>query len=154
MKLVHDGTKVIMIFDAPDINLATNKTVFEGTFSECMAEIDRLNLTYEDIRDEEGNLIDEYDPYLIERVFKADVSNVNGSKMAIVPDNDVLPLDVLNGRVVKTDGDTVYMKCTINKESLESMIENSSSGELDTATVLELNIVNSYVGMSIADIPA
>lgn len=44
MRIVHDNKKLIMILEDDSVNLATKKTVFEGTEEECQAEIERLNL--------------------------------------------------------------------------------------------------------------
>ena len=139
MKLVYNSNEVILVFDAPDINLAAGQKTFEGTLTECKAKIADLGLVIKD------------DPYLVERIFKAPTVNTTKNRLVLIPDDDVLPLDVLRGIIVKTDGDVTYMRCKIPEESLTSLLENSSSGELDVKTVVELGLINTYVGTSEAE---
>ena len=140
MKLVHNNQKVIALFDAPDLHLATGQTVFEGSIKECQAEIDRLNLTQEE------------DPYIVERVFKAPSDQVKDGKLPIIPANDILPLDALSGQFIKEEDGYTYMRCMIPKESLDALLENSSSKELDGTTIMELDLADCFVSVSQTDV--
>ena len=145
MQLIYNATKkeVIALFDAPDLNMRTGQTVFEGTLAECQAKIEELNLTTSE---------ENPDPYIVERIFRAKKEQVKDNKMPLMPDNDVLPLDELEGIPVHEDDEYTYMKCNLTKESLEAMLENTGEDDLNANVVIGLGITNAYVGESKASI--
>ena len=145
MQLIYNATKkeVIALFDAPDLNMRTGQTVFTGTLAECKAKIEELNL----IVPEENP-----DPYIVERIFRAKKDQIKDNKMPLMPDDDVLPLDELEGIKVHEDEEYTYMKCNLTKESLEAMLENTGEDDLNANVVVGLGITNAYVGESKANI--
>ena len=145
MQLIYNATKkeVIALFDAPDLNMRTGQTVFTGTLSECKAKIKELNLVVPE---------ENQDPYIVERIFRAKKDQVRDNKMPLMPDDDVLPLDELEGIPVHEDDEYTYMKCSLTKESLEAMLENTGEDDLNANVVMGLGITNAYVGESKASI--
>jgi len=145
MQLIYNATKkeIIALFDAPDLNMRTGQTVFEGTLAECKAKIEELNLTTSE---------ENPDPYIVERIFRAKKGQIRDNKMPLMPDNDLLPLDELEGIKVHEDEEYTYMKCNLTKESLEAMLENTGEDDLNANVVVGLGITNAYVGESKANI--
>jgi len=145
MQLIYNATKkeVIALFDAPDLNMRTGQTVFEGTLAECKAKIEELNLTVPE---------ENPDPYIVERIFRAKKDQIKDNKMPLMPDNDILPLDELEGIPVYEDEEYTYMKCSLTKESLDAMLENTGEDDLNANVVVGLGITNAYVGESKANI--
>ena len=136
MQLIYDekNKKVIMLFDAPDVKLSTNQEIFKGTFAECMAKIQELGLS-----------MPEDDPFLVERIFKSKKEYVKQGRMPLIPDNDVLALDVVSGFKVHEDKDNIYMRCSLTQETLESLFDNTDETDLNPNVVSDLSLTNSFV---------
>ena len=134
MQLIYNDKKVIMLFDAPDVRLSTNQEIFEGTFAECMTKIQELGLSMQ-----------EDDPSLVERIFKAKKEYVKPGRMPLIPDNDVLALDVVTGVKVHEDEDNIYMRCSLPKETLESLFDNTDETDLNSNIMSDLGLTNSFV---------
>lgn len=143
MQLIYDekNKKVIMLFDAPDVKLSTKQEIFKGTFAECMTKIQELGLS-----------VPEYDPFLVERIFKAKKECVKSGRMTLIPDNDVLALDVVTGVKVHEDEDNIYMRCSLSKETLESLFDNTDETDLNPNVVSDLGLTNSFVCKSLGQL--
>jgi len=137
MQLIYDknNKNVIMLFDAPDVKLSTKQEIFKGTFAECMAKIQALGLSMQE----------DDDPFLVERIFKAKKEYVKPGRMPLIPDNDVLALDVVPGVKVYEDEDNIYMRCSLPKETLESLFDNTDETDLNPNVVSDLKLTNSFV---------
>ena len=76
------------------------------------------------------------------------------NRLALIPDTDILPLDILNNCfVIYEDDEKAIVQCRIDKKTIGVLAEHSEcENPLSQEAVDNLGITNSYLGRSLDDV--
>jgi len=134
MELVYNNKtkKVILMFDAPDLQMRTGQTVFKGTLVDCQKTIETLKL-----------ILPEESPYLIERVFKDKTENIKNNSISIIKDGKTV--EVLEGIKVKEEGGETYLKCTLSENIIKNIMKNTTEEDVNLKALQDSGFSSFFV---------